>query len=76
MVYLLLKTKRRKKSEYCPICLEQIVNANQKNKKGQDAMYCEGTCDAWSHRHCAGLSKPAFNLLQNSTSPFVVLIPN
>ena len=61
---------KKKKGECCPICLEQIVDANQKNRKCQDAIYCEGTCDAWLHRRCAGLSKTAFTLLQNTSTPF------
>lgn len=65
------KDRKKKKGEHCPICLELIIDdANSKNKKCQDAIYCEGTCDAWLHRRCAGLSKTVFNLLQNTTTPF------
>jgi len=39
--------------------------------KGHDAIFCEGVCDAWLHRHCAGLSQLAFAELQNSKDSFL-----
>ena len=36
------KTKKRCEC-VCPICLEVILEAT-KNKKGHDAVYCEGLC--------------------------------
>lgn len=53
----------------CPICNESIVEGI-KNKKGQDAIFCEGVCVTWLHHQCAGLSQLAFVELQNSTESF------
>lgn len=53
----------------CPICNESIVDGT-KNKKGQDAIFCEGVSDSFLHRRCAGLSQTAFAELQNSTETF------
>ena len=39
----------------CPVCLESITDEH-------DSIYCEGSCDRWLHRYCAGLSKVLFNL--------------
>ena len=61
---------RRERGIYvCPICNETILNTT-KTKKGHDAIFCEGVCDSWLHRRCAGLSQPSFVELQNSTESF------
>ena len=46
----------------CSICLDPIVDASD-DHDGQDSIYCEGLCDGWIHRRCAGLSVRAFNQL-------------
>ena len=35
--------------------------------EGQDAVFCEGDRQGWVHRICAGLSRPAFDNLDEST---------
>jgi len=62
-------SKKNQRKEVCPICLEKIVDST-KTKTGQDAIFCEGACDAWLHRRCAGLSKPLCNTLEKSSDPF------
>lgn len=37
----------------CAICDDQIVDSTQQS------IWCEGHCDTWLHRGCAGLSKAA-----------------
>lgn len=37
---------------------------------GQESVECSGTCAAWLHRHCAGLSKVAFKEVSKSDDPF------
>ena len=64
------KKKTKKKGGCtCPICLETIIEST-KSKSGHDAIYCEGHCNSWLHRRCAGLSKPLFVSLEKSTDPF------
>ena len=53
----------------CPICSEVIIEPT-KSKKGHDAIYCEGLCSSWLHRHCAGLPKSVFVSLEKSPDPF------
>lgn len=53
----------------CPICLETIVEATE-SADGQDAIFCESTCNTWLHRKCAGITKMVFKALENSESPF------
>ena len=39
---------------------------------GKDgAVLCEGLCDGWFHRHCAGLSVTHFDALNVSLDPFL-----
>ena len=67
------KNSKKKKAEgencICPICLETIIDCNEQNE-GHDAIYCEGECNGWLHRQCAGLSKVVFKSFQNSEKPF------
>ncbi len=51
----------------CDLCLAAIVN----NK--DDALQCEGSCQLWFHRYCAGVSLSHFKSLANSSKPFVCL---
>ena len=64
------KKKRQKGTKYvCPICTEAIKETTQR-RSGDDAIFCESTCNSWLHRQCAGLSKAAFDVLSVSESPF------
>ena len=33
-------------------------------------MFCEGKCQKWLHRHCAGISQPCFKLINETDAPF------
>ena len=59
--------KKSKKVSTCPICLDTI---SETDNNCQDAIFCEGVCKAWLHRQCAGLSRQAFSLLTNNSTPF------
>ena len=59
----------------CPICLDTIVEAT-KTKKVDDAILCDGSCESWMHRRCAGLSESHFKIYVNSDISFIVLIVN
>ena len=53
----------------CPICNDLIQEARG-NKKGQDAIFCDGSCQAWIHRRCASLNKCTFEKLAESSTEF------
>ena len=57
--------KRSKRNTTCPIC-EDTIKEPSKHKKGEDSIYCEGYCDAWIHRRCAGLSSTNFKTLREA----------
>lgn len=63
------KKSKKKGGCICPICMEIIVEST-KSKAGHDAIYCEGLCNSWLHRRCAGLSKPLFTSMEKSSDPF------
>ena len=39
-------------------------------RNGQDALFCEGSCQKWYHRWCAGVCMEDLNILSNSSEPF------
>ena len=52
----------------CLICDNAILEPGE-NTDGHDAVFCEGDCQGWIHRHCASLTRPAFEkLLSESTA--------
>ena len=62
--------KRKQGEEYiCPICTDIIIE-NTKEVDGHDAIFCEGTCNSWLHRQCAGLSKSLFQSLAKSEKSY------
>ena len=54
----------------CPVCEDTIREAKGRGK-GLDAVFCDGSCHAWLHRHCAGLSRARFEALANSEEAFL-----
>jgi len=44
----------------CLICEEPILKADE-HCVGDDAVFCEGDCQGWLHRQCAGVTHPAFD---------------
>ena len=57
--------KKAKRNTICPIC-DETIKEPTKHRKGDDAIYCEGYCEAWIHRKCAGLSNTNFTVLSNA----------
>ena len=43
----------------CSICEKEVVDKDDQ-RKGQDAIFCEGNCQEWLHRVCTGLPKKVF----------------
>ena len=54
----------------CPICCNIIVEASE-TFEGQEALLCEGNCQKWLHRWCAGVHKENYRDLASSDKPFV-----
>lgn len=52
----------------CCVCEKAFQD---KGKKSQDSVFCEGLCQSWMHRVCAGLSTPNFKLLCSSPKPYL-----
>uniref|UniRef100_A0A1X7U4B7 Zinc finger PHD-type domain-containing protein n=1 Tax=Amphimedon queenslandica TaxID=400682 RepID=A0A1X7U4B7_AMPQE len=50
---------------FCPVCEKRFTH-----KSGEESIQCEGTCQAWLHRCCAGLSKSEYDLLSGYSVPF------
>jgi len=44
----------------CGVCKNKIVDGKD------EALYCEGRCQSWMHRYCAGVSKIQFEELGRS----------
>ena len=55
----------RNDSEVCLVCDCVIVEPSE-TTEGQEAVFCEGNCQGWLHRACAGLTRPAFDNLDES----------
>ena len=54
----------------CIIC-EKVIKEPEGKSKGQDSVFCEGTCQGWLHRTCAGLPKQIFQAISTSQDPFL-----
>ncbi len=54
----------------CIVC-EKVIKEKSSKSKGEDSIFCEGVCQGWMHRHCVGISKPAFSALNASPDPFL-----
>ena len=50
----------------CAICLNAIVDRSAE-VDGEDSIFCDGACQRWLHRTCAGLTDPAFDTIRNQS---------
>ena len=48
----------------CGLCCKPIVEDRD------EALLCEGSCNAWLHRYCAGVTVSQYAALQDSPLPF------
>ena len=56
---------------HCSVCSNIIVECcTGKGIDGDDALFCEGVCQAWVHRMCVGLSKQTYEALTEDDSPY------
>lgn len=60
---------KNKKKVTCSICIEYIEESDGR-KKGHDAIFCDGACQAWLHRNCAGLRREVFEVISKSDDKF------
>ena len=54
--------KPKDKPCHCVIC-EKVIKDSEGKSKGQDSIFCEGSCQGWLHRTCACIPKPVFQAL-------------
>lgn len=66
------KTKINIEGTKCCIC-EDVIALPSESVEGDDALFCEGFCQAWCHRKCIGFSNQLFKVLCESDDPFLCL---
>ena len=45
---------------------EKVIMESTDKKDGHEVVYCEGECQTWIHRQCAGLTRTMFTKLSKS----------
>ena len=63
-------TAEDEETHHCPICVEPIVDEGGAGCT-QDALYCEGDCQCWMHRWCAGVTRERYVALSSTEDPFL-----
>ena len=58
-----LKATRRQPVK-CAVCDQNIVDGKDQ------ALFCEGNCQRWFHRYCAGVAVNHFETLSSTSQPF------
>ncbi len=38
----------------CLVC-EKVIKDKSAKSQGEDSIFCEGSCNGWIHRQCAGM---------------------
>lgn len=54
----------------CCIC-NCVIAEDTDEKEGDDAIFCEGSCNDWMYRICAGLSNSTFQYLLDPNTSFM-----
>lgn len=67
--HLKLPLDHHRPRKHCLIC-DKVIKDSARQQKGQDAVLCEGDCQGWLHRVCAGVTKKAFHEAADSGKPF------
>ena len=49
----------------------RVIRETKGRSKGQEAVFCDGSCQMWLHRCCAGLSRKRFEAVASSEEPFL-----
>ena len=71
--------KNKKEEEICIICDSAILeDEDDEEQTGDEAIFCEGLCQGWLHRKCAGLTNAFFQKFiktnKNSCACFVCFL--
>ena len=51
----------------CDICCNEVIETESNT---EDALFCEGACQKWVHRSCAGVTRFHFEKLSKSDDPW------
>ena len=51
----------------CDICCNEVIETETNT---EDALFCEGVCQKWIHRRCAGVTREHFEKLSKSDDPW------
>ena len=70
LIYLsmTLSIQTNKKAEECAVCCQKVTEGEG------EALFCEGKCQKWLHRYCAGVSVAQFQDLSTVSAPFLCVI--
>ena len=69
--YTTVAAKSKDDTCTCPICEENIIEASNKRQSAEEAIFCDGACQEWLHRHCVGLSMSRFTQVFNFSYHFI-----
>ena len=54
----------------CPVC-DAVIVEDTDNETDDDAVFCEGICQAWIHRKCVSMSKVVYEKVGKSDDPYI-----
>ena len=52
------------------VIYQETISDSTQDCEGQDSVLCQGPCQKWIHKTCAGLLIPAFKAIVKSKTPF------
>ena len=64
------KKSKENELQVCIIC-ELNIQEGTDQTEGEDALFCEGDCQAWVHRKCVGMSKKMYTAWAEADDPYV-----
>ena len=62
---------KRERGEYICTVGSEVIREAHSGTKGDNAVFCNGTCKSWLHRRCAELSSTADKEVTDSQKPFL-----
>ena len=62
--------KSKAEEANCLVCEKVILEADD-DTDGHEALFCEGECQGWIHRQCAGFTRVGYDKLGESAIPFL-----
>lgn len=64
------KAPEEESNETCPICVKPVLDPDGESG-GHDGLFCEGKCQVWIHRWCAGVTKERYDAISSTDDPFL-----